>query len=77
VNVSLHWDVFVITQPHVVTTATGAQMVMVTDTRWIRLTLDMADVSFVDAAGIGQLKELRIRFTLLNRSSLVAEQLKA
>ena len=27
---------------------------------------DMADVSFVDAAGIEPLKELRIRFTLLN-----------
>ena len=38
---------------------------------------DMADVSFVDAAGIELLKELRIRFTLLNPSSLVAEQLKA
>ena len=39
--------------------------------------VDMADVSFVDAAGIELLKELRIRFTLLNPSSLVAEQLKA
>jgi hypothetical protein len=44
----------------------------------IRLTLDMADVSFVDAAGIELLKELRIPLvTLLNPSSLVAEQLKA
>jgi anti-anti-sigma regulatory factor len=44
----------------------------------IRLTLDLADVSFVDAAGIELLKELRIRLvTLLSPSSLVAEQLKA
>ena len=44
----------------------------------IRLTLDLADVSFADAAGIELLKELRIRFvTLLKPSSLVAEQLKA
>ena len=44
----------------------------------IRLTLDMADVSFVDAAGIELFKELRIRLvTLLTPSSLVAEQLKA
>ena len=43
----------------------------------IRLTLDLADVAFVDAAGIELLKELRIRrVTLLNPSSLVAEQLK-
>ena len=42
------------------------------------MTLDMADVSFVDAAGIELLKELRIPLvTLLNPSSLVAEQLKA
>ena len=40
--------------------------------------VDMADVSFVDAAGIELLKELRIRLViLLNPSSLVAEQLKA
>jgi anti-anti-sigma regulatory factor len=44
----------------------------------IRLTLDLADVSFADAAGIDLLKELRIRLvTLLSPSSLVAEQLKA
>jgi len=44
----------------------------------IRLTLDLADVSFADAAGIELLKELRIRLvTLLSLSSLVAEQLKA
>jgi hypothetical protein len=44
----------------------------------IRLTLDLADVSFADAAGIELLKELTIRFvTLVNLSSLVAEQLKA
>jgi anti-anti-sigma regulatory factor len=44
----------------------------------IRLILDLADVSFADAAGIELLKELRIRLvTLLNPSSLVAEQLKA
>ena len=44
----------------------------------IRLTLDLADVSFADAAGIELLKELRIRLvTLLSPSSLVAEQLKA
>jgi hypothetical protein len=44
----------------------------------IRLTLDLADVSFADAAGIELLRELRIRMvTLLNPSSLVAEQLKA
>jgi anti-anti-sigma regulatory factor len=44
----------------------------------IRLTLDLADVSFADAAGIALLKELRSRLiTLLNPSSLVAEQLKA
>ena len=44
----------------------------------IRLTLDLADVSFADAAGIELLKELRIRsVTLLSPSSLVAEQLKA
>ena len=43
----------------------------------IRLTLDLADVSFADAAGIDLLKELRIRLvTLLSPSSLVAEQLK-
>jgi anti-anti-sigma regulatory factor len=44
----------------------------------IRLTLDLADVSFADAAGIELLKELKIRsVTLLRPSSLVAEQLKA
>ena len=43
----------------------------------IRLTLDLADVSFVDAAGIELLKELRIQcVTLLSPSSFVAEQLK-
>jgi anti-anti-sigma regulatory factor len=44
----------------------------------IRLTLDLADVSFADAAGIELLKELRTRVViLLSPSSLVAEQLKA
>jgi anti-anti-sigma regulatory factor len=44
----------------------------------IRLTLDLADVSFADAAGIELLKELRMRLVaLLSPSSLVAEQLKA
>ena len=43
----------------------------------IRLTLDLADVSFVDAAGIELLKELRSRcVTLLSPSPFVAEQLK-
>jgi anti-anti-sigma regulatory factor len=43
----------------------------------IRLSLDLADVAFVDAAGIELLKELRSRrVILLNPSSLVAEQLK-
>ncbi len=43
----------------------------------IRLTLDLADVSFVDTAGIEFLKELRVRcVTLLNPSPFVAEQLK-
>jgi anti-anti-sigma regulatory factor len=43
----------------------------------IWLTLDLADVSFADAAGIELLKELKTRLvTLLNPSSLVAEQLK-
>jgi ABC-type transporter Mla MlaB component len=43
----------------------------------IRLTLDIADVAFVDAAGIELLNELRRRrVTLLNPMSLVAEQLK-
>jgi anti-anti-sigma regulatory factor len=43
----------------------------------IRLTVDLADVSFADAAGIELLKELKIRLvTLLSPSSLVAEQLK-
>jgi anti-anti-sigma regulatory factor len=44
----------------------------------IRLILDLADVSFVDAAGIEFLKELRARcVTLLSPSPFVAEQLKA
>jgi hypothetical protein len=44
----------------------------------VRLTLDLADVSFADAAGIELLKELRLRsVVLVNPSSLVAEQLKA
>jgi hypothetical protein len=44
----------------------------------IRLTLDLADVSFVDAAGIELLKQLRIHcVTLLSPSSFVAEQLKS
>jgi hypothetical protein len=44
----------------------------------IRLTLDLADLSFAEAAGIELLKELRTRsVTLLNPSSFVAEQLKA
>jgi hypothetical protein len=43
----------------------------------IRLTLDLADVAVVDAAGIELLKELKHRcVTLLNPTSLVAEQLK-
>jgi anti-anti-sigma regulatory factor len=43
----------------------------------IRLTLDLADVSFVDAAGVELLKELKARcVNLLNPSSFVAEQLK-
>ena len=43
----------------------------------IRLTLDLADVAFVDAAGIELLKELkRRRVTLLNPTSFVAQQLK-
>ena len=43
----------------------------------IRLTLDLADVSFVDAAGIELLKKLRSRcVTLLSPSPFVAEQLK-
>ena len=43
----------------------------------IRLTLDLADVAFVDTAGIELLKELRIRcVTLVSPSSFVAEQLK-
>jgi hypothetical protein len=43
----------------------------------VRLTLDLADVSFADAAGIELLKELRLRsVVLVNPSSLVAEQLK-
>jgi hypothetical protein len=43
----------------------------------IRLTIDLADVSFVDAAGMELLKQLRIRcVTLLRPSPFVAEQLK-
>ena len=43
----------------------------------IRLTLDLADVAFVDAAGIELLKELKSRrVTLLNPTSFVAQQLK-
>lgn len=43
----------------------------------IRLTLDLADVSFVDAAGIELLKTLRSRcVTLLSPSPFVTEQLK-
>jgi anti-anti-sigma regulatory factor len=44
----------------------------------IWLTLDLADVSFVDTAGIELLKELRSRcVTLLSPSPFVAEQLKS
>jgi ABC-type transporter Mla MlaB component len=43
----------------------------------VQLTLDLADVSFIDVAGIEVLKELRSRcVTLLNPLSFVAEQLK-
>ena len=43
----------------------------------IRITLDLADVSFVDAAGVELLKELRSHcVTLLSPSPFVAEQLK-
>ncbi len=43
----------------------------------MRLTLDLADVSFVDPAGIEILKELRSRCViLLSPLSFVAEQLK-
>jgi len=43
----------------------------------IRLFLDLAEVSFVDAGGIELLKELRSRcVTLLSLSPLVTEQLK-
>jgi anti-anti-sigma factor len=43
----------------------------------VRLLLDLAEVSFVDAAGIELLKELRSRcVTLVSLSPLVAEQLK-
>lgn len=43
----------------------------------IHLTLDLADVSFVDASGIEFLKELRSRcVSLLSPSPFVAEQLK-
>lgn len=44
----------------------------------IRLTLDLADVSFVDTAGIELLKELKNRsVTLLSPSPFVSEQLNA
>jgi hypothetical protein len=44
----------------------------------IQLTLDLADVSFADAAGIELLKELGSRLVTLHRpSSLVTEQLKS
>lgn len=44
----------------------------------IRLILDLAEVSYVDAAGIEFLKELKGRcVTLLSPSPLVAEQLKS
>jgi len=44
----------------------------------IQLTLDLADVSFVDTAGIEFLKELRSRcVSLLSLSPFVAEQLKS
>ena len=44
----------------------------------IRITLDLADVSFVDAEGIELLKELRSHcVTLLSPSPFVAEQLKS
>ena len=43
----------------------------------IRLTLDLADVSFIDTSGVEFLKELRGRcVTLLNPSPFVTEQLK-
>ena len=43
----------------------------------IRLILDLADVAFVDAAGIELLKELKSRrVTLLNPTSFVTQQLK-
>ena len=43
----------------------------------IRISLDLADVSFVDAAGVELLKELRSHcVTLLSPSPFVAEQLK-
>lgn len=43
----------------------------------IQLILDLEEVSFVDAAGIELLKELKERrVTLLNPSPFVAEQLK-
>jgi hypothetical protein len=44
----------------------------------IRLSLDLADLSFADAAGIELLKELRMRLVVLvSPSWLVAEQLNA
>jgi len=43
----------------------------------VQLTLDLADVSFIDAAGLEVLKELRSRCVrLISLSSFVAEQLK-
>ena len=44
----------------------------------IRLTLDLADVSFADAAGIELLKELRLNsVTFVGPSSSLAERLQA
>jgi len=43
----------------------------------VQLTLDLADVSFIDADGIEALKDLRSRCVkLISPSSFVAEQLK-
>ena len=43
----------------------------------VQMTLELADVSFVDASGIELLKELRSRcVNLISPSSFVAEQLK-
>lgn len=44
----------------------------------VRLTLDLADVSYVDAAGIALLKELKSQcVALLNPSAFIAGQLKS